>query len=67
MEKWKLGISKNHIYHKKMKKTITIEEETWKKLTLLKLKKNFSTMDQVIIRIINLIKLHKMEDELDGK
>ena len=35
-----------------MEKTITVSEEVWKKLTLLKVEKNKSTIDDVIKELI---------------
>jgi len=46
------------------KKTITIKEQTWKQLTLWKLKRGFESMDKLFQSMIKLIKAHKMEEEL---
>ena len=47
-----------------MNKSILIEEETWKKLSILKLKTGFSTYDKLLRSILVLIKNFKLEGEL---
>lgn len=44
--------------------TITISRETWKKLMGVKIRQNLNTMENTIFKMIKLIKLHKMEEEL---
>ena len=34
-------------------KTITVEEENWKKLTYLKLQENLTTIDEVISKLLD--------------
>jgi hypothetical protein len=37
-------------------KTITVQDSTWKELTELKIKKDFSTIDSLIVSLLNIYK-----------
>jgi len=49
----------------RMDKTITVRENTWKRLTNLKTKLGLKTLDNLLFKILNVFSRLKLEKELE--